>query len=245
MNGDDILFWNGDMDALTFNRDAYQLLTDMAKSQRSVDHIITDPPYNISKKNNFASMKSAKRQGVYFGDWDKQFDLTGWIPAAADLLLSGGTFIVFNSYRNLSEIIEKMESCGLVVKDVIKWVKTNPMPRNVNRRYVQDTEYAVWAVKPRDPWIFNKPESEPYLRAEYRTPVVSGKERTIHPTQKSVALMKQIIKVHTNENDIIFDPFMGSGTTGVAAIETGRRFVGCELNKEYYDIAKKRISEAR
>ncbi|MBR6810869.1 DNA (cytosine-5-)-methyltransferase [Candidatus Saccharibacteria bacterium] len=240
--GEAVLFGEKKQDYLIYNRDAYRFLRDMASYGFEVDHIITDPPYNISKDNNFSTMKSAKRQGVDFGEWDKEFDLTGWIPDAEKILRPGGTFIIFNSYRNLTPIIEKMESCGLVIKDVIKWIKTNPMPRNIDRRYVQDTEYAIWAVKPKKPWVFNKKADKPYLRAEYRTSTVSGNERTSHPTQKSEKLMSEIIEVHSNKGDLILDPFMGSGTTGVSALSKGRRFIGCELSEEYFDIAKERIS---
>lgn len=241
--GEAILFGEQKQNYLIYNRDAYKLLHDMVFYDFKVDHIITDPPYNISKDNNFATMKSAKRQGVDFGEWDKKFDLTGWITDAEKILKPGGTFIVFNSYRNLTPIIEKMESCGLIVKDIIKWIKTNPMPRNIDRRYVQDTEYAIWAVKPKKPWIFNKKFDKPYLRAEYRTSTVSGNKRTCHPTQKSEKLMSEIIEVHSNRNDIILDPFMGSGTTGVSALSKGRRFIGCELNETYFRIAEKRLLE--
>jgi len=144
----------------------------------------------------------------------------------------------------MSYIIDTLEKNDLVVKDVIKWVKTNPMPRNINRRYVQDTEFAVWAVKKNARWIFNKPEDVSYLRPEFKTPTVSGRERTKHPTQKSLILMENLISIHTNENDLILDPFMGSGTTGVASINLNRRFIGVELDAESFKIATERLENA-
>lgn len=228
-----------------FNDDAYKKLKELAENGTRADHIITDPPYNISKKNNFATMSSAERKGIDFGDWDKGFDLVSWIPLANNILNPGGSFIIFNSYRNLTPIIEMLESTGLTVKDVIKWIKDNPMPRNMKRRYVQDTEFAIWAVKPGKKWAFNLPDDSKYLRAEFHTATVSGREKVNHPTQKSLKLMKQLIEIHTNNGDIIIDPFMGSGTTGVAAIESGRKFIGIELEKDYYRIAEKRIKEAK
>ena len=141
----------------------------------------------------------------------------------------------------MSYIIDTLEKNDLVVKDVIKWVKTNPMPRNINRRYVQDTEFAVWAVKKNARWVFNKPEGASYLRPEFKTSTVSGLERTKHPTQKSLALMENLISIHTNENDLILDPFMGSGTTGVASINLNRKFIGVELDTEYFKIATERL----
>jgi DNA modification methylase len=186
-------------------------------------------------------MKSANRSGVDFGEWDKNFDLTGWVADACLLLKPGGTFLLFNSYRNLSPLIEELERNGLIVKDLIRWVKTNPMPRNINRRYVQDTEYAIWAVKPGKPWIFNKPASAKYLRAQFSSSTVAGLERTAHPTQKSIKLLQELVSIHTKPRDVILDPFMGSGTTGVAALMLGRRFLGIELDKNYFKIAKKRL----
>ena len=83
----------------------------------------------------------------------------------------------------------------------------------------------------------------PYLRSLFETPTVAGKEKTIHPTQKSEKLMNDIIKIHTNKDEIILDPFIGSGTTGVSALKNGRKFIGVELSNEYYEIAKERITD--
>jgi DNA modification methylase len=221
--------------------DSHKVLLEFLTDGLKFDHIITDPPYNISKSNNFATMASSKRQGVDFGNWDKEFDLVSWIGLASQLLNPGGTFIIFNSYRNFSPIIQALELAGLEVKDVLKWVKANPMPRNINRRYVQDTEFAIWAVSPKKPWVFNRPSDKKYLRAEFQSSTVAGRERSAHPTQKSLKLMSEIIQIHTNKGDAILDPFMGSGTTGVAANILGRNFTGIELDKNYFAIAKERI----
>ncbi|MBF7046557.1 site-specific DNA-methyltransferase [Campylobacter volucris] len=204
------------------------------------DAIITDPPYNISKKNNFHTLNN-KRQGVDFGEWDKEFDTCKWIEYFSPLVAKNGSVVIFCSYLYISFIIKKLENCGFVTKDILRWEKTNPMPRNINRRYVQDCEFAIWAVKKGAKWVFNKPLDSKYLRACFKTSLVSGKEKTSHPTQKSLDLMKQIIQIHTNENDLICDPFMGSGTTGVASIDLKRKFVGIELDKKYFKIAKDRM----
>jgi DNA modification methylase len=226
----------------TYNGDAFKVIVEFETKGIKVDHIITDPPFNISQKNNLHTMRG-KRAGVDFGDWDWDFDLTGWIPEYANLLEPGGSMIVFNSFRNISYIADAMEQSGLVVKDILKWIKTNPMPRNIDRRYVQDTEFAVWAVKPKGKWVFNKRSDKKYERAEFHTAVVAGKERTSHPTQKSIQLMTEIIEIHTNEGDIVMDPFMGSGTTGVAALGMNRKFIGVELSPEYYELANRRLSD--
>ncbi len=223
-----------------YNGDAYDIVNELKLSGIKVDHIITDPPYNISKNNNFSTMKNP-RLGVDFGEWDKDFDLYNWIKLYEEILNKDGSIIIFCSYRYISYFVDELENNGFIAKDVIKWEKSNPMPRNIDRRYVQDTEFAIWAVKKKAKWIFNRPVSSKYLRALYRTGTVSGKERTKHPTQKSLQLMSDIISVHTNPNQTILDMFMGSGTTGVAALQNNRKFIGVEIDENYFDIAKERI----
>ncbi|BAJ54654.1 adenine specific DNA methyltransferase [Helicobacter pylori F16] len=204
---------------------------------------ITDPPYNISVKNNFSTLKSAKRQGIDFGEWDKNFRLLEWIKRYAPLVNPNGCMVIFCSYRFINYIADFLEENGFIVKDFIQWIKNNPMSKNINRCYVQDTEFALWAVKKKAKWVFNKPKNEKYLRPLIlKSPVVSGLEKVKHPTQKSLALMEKIISIHTNPNDIVLDPFMGSGTTGLACKNLERNFIGIESEKEYFQIAKKRLN---
>lgn len=224
-----------------YNTDALDKIQEL--SDRSVDHIITDIPYNISMKNNLSTMREV-RQGVYFGEWDEGFDFLKWIPLYAKILNPDGSLIIFNAYRQITPIISECESNGLVLKDVIVWEKSNPMPRNRDRRYVQDKEFASWFVKDKAKWTFNKPRDIDYLRSIFRGSIVLGKEKSVHPTQKSLELMDRIIRIHTNKGDTVLDPFMGSGTTGVACVTRGRGFIGIEKNKKYFDIAEKRIKNS-
>ncbi|HEC1728210.1 TPA: DNA (cytosine-5-)-methyltransferase [Campylobacter lari] len=225
-----------------YNSDSYFMVETFIKQGIKVNHIITDPPYNISQDNNFSTMNSAKRQGIDFGEWDKKFDLFNWIRSYSKILDINGSFIIFCSYRFVSHICDTLEDSDCIVKDILIWQKSNPMPRNISRRYVQDMEFAVWAIKKGAKWVFNKPDNKKYLRAIYTAPVVSGLERTEHPTQKSLKVMQEIIQIHTNKDDLVLDPFMGSGSTGVAAICNGRNFLGVELSEKYYNIALKRLS---
>lgn len=220
--------------------DALKVVHEFKHKGYKVDHIITDPPYSISKDNNFTTLNNP-RKGVDFGTWDNNFDVCSWIKDYVSILDENGSIIIFCSYLFISYIIDELKKNNIDVKDVLLWKKTNPMPRNINRRYVQDTEFAIWGVKKNAKWIFNKPIDVPYLRSVYESGVVSGSERTEHPTQKSLKVIEEIIKVHTNKDDIILDPFMGSGTTGVAALNTNRKFIGVEVNPKYFDIAVSRI----
>lgn len=228
-----------------FNDDAYKKVKELQKLGIEINHIITDPPYNISKENNFSTMKNP-RAGVDFGNWDHgEFDLYSWIPEYARLLSKNGSMIIFCSYRYISHIIDTLETseANMVVKDVLVWQKSNPMPRNINRRYVQDMEFAIWAVKKKAKWVFNKPDNKAYLRAIFNTSIVSGAEKLGHPTQKSLKLMEDIIAIHTNPGEIILDPFMGSGSTGEAALKLGREFIGIEYEKKYFDMAENRLKK--
>lgn len=212
----------------------------MINSKIQVDAIITDPPYNISRKNNF---KTIGRAGIDFGDWDKQFDQILWLKNINKILKPGGTIIIFNDWKNMGSISTELEKQGIQIKDLIRWIKPNPMPRNTNRRYVTDYEFALWAVKPGDKWTFNKEKNKPYLKPEYVYPPPSGAGR-IHPTQKSSKLIEDIIKTHTNQGDLIFDPFSGSGEISFCANKLDRFFIGCEKNKLYWEKSTKRIKDS-
>lgn len=233
MNNDKLKIYNGD---------AYVLIDELIRDKVTVNHIITDPPYNISQDNNFTTMKNP-RAGIDFGNWDRgKFDLYSWIGKYVQILDKNGSMIIFCSYRFISFIIERLENENMEVKDVLVWQKSNPMPRNINRRYVQDMEFAIWAVKKNAKWVFHKPEDEPYLRAMFQTSTVSGKEKVGHPTQKSLKLMEKVVQIHTNPGEIILDPFMGSGSTGVAAIKNDRAFIGIEYETKYFEIAQNRFN---
>lgn len=231
-------------DFTLYLNDSLVFYKELVKSKITINHIITDPPYNISKENNLSTMQG-KRKGVDFGSWDKNFDLFGWIKNYIPLLEANGSIIIFCSYLFISDIVKELASNQIDVKDIIVWKKSNPMPRNIERRYVQDMEFAIWGVKKNSRWVFNKPGNVPYLRSMFETSLVSGKERKDHPTQKSLNLMEQLIKIHTNEGDLILDPFMGTGTTGVAAVKNKRRFIGIEINNDYYKISETRLNDLK
>lgn len=208
------------------------------KSGGQVDLILTDPPYNISVKNNLHTMRG--HNGIDFGEWDKGFDLTGWIPVALNNLKSGGSIIIFSDWKKMTYIVETLQANDCLIKEMIQWHKVNPMPRNRDRLYVTSCEFAIWATKGKG-WTFNRQRNN-FENTVFTYPIVSGKNR-LHPTQKPEKLMEDLILIHSNKGETIFDPFMGSGTTGVAALNTGRNFIGYELDEKYYQCAKERIEK--
>ncbi len=222
------------------NCDYKDIVKELIEKKIKVDLILTDPPYCVSRDYQLG-FSNMGRSGMNYGEWDYGFDQKEWIKVCSPLVREGGSFIIFNDWKNLSYLVEELEMNGFIIKDLIRWEKSNPMPRNVNSRYVMDVELAIWAVKGKRKWIFNKPENIPYLKPVYKTGVVLGKGKRIHPTQKSLDLFSQIIQVHSNEGDLVFDPFSGSGTTAVACKETGRNFIGSEIDSDYYQKAVKRL----
>lgn len=181
------------------------------------------------------------RSGMDYGEWDYNFNQREWIRLCAPLIKDGGSMNIFNDLKNFSFIVQELDKQGFSMKDVIRWVKPNPMPRNTNRRYVGDFELAIWAVKDGGKWTFNKPEGVSYLKPLYQCASVGGGEKRIHPTQKPLKLIEDIIKVHTNEGDIVLDLFAGSATTAEACLKNNRIFIGSELDETYYKKAMERL----
>lgn len=228
-----------------YNVDCTKGMQSLLVSKSAVDLIVADPPYIISRASNFHTMKDRKnaRTGTSFGAWDQEFDNTPWLKSAHDVLKKGGSLIAFNDFKKVSEVISIATSLGFVYKDVLVWEKSNPMPRNRDRRYVPSLEMMVWFVKPGGKWTFNRQV------ATYQSPVLKfasesgGAFKRIHPTQKPVKLIEAILRVHSNEGDAILDPFMGSGATAIAALNTSRKFVGFEIDEHYCELSNKRIEE--
>lgn len=114
-----------------------------------------------------------------------------------------------------------------------RWDKTNPVPVNSKLNYLSNsTEYFMTAVKGGKPTFHSE-----YDKGIYTYPICSGSERTIHPTQKPLNLISDLVVKHSNSGDLVLDCFMGSGTTAVACIENDRHYIGYENNNEYYRIA--------
>lgn len=204
----------------------------------SIDLLLTDPPYNISQPSRFHTMKG--RTGVDFGEWDVSFNQTEWLSKACDKICKGGSAVVFNSYANIQQMTDVFKSKGFTVKQMLIWKKSNPMPRNRDRLYVTSFEVALWAVKGKG-WTFNR-QKDTYENGIFEYPTVHASKRT-HPTQKPLDLITDLMKIHSNEGDVVLDCFMGSGTTAKAAFQNHRQFIGFELDKDFYQTATAEIDE--
>jgi len=211
----------------------------------SVDLVLIDPPYEVSRETNFQSgEKTGKdtdrfRISMDFGEWDFGFSgLDNVIMECYRVLKQSGTLICFYDLWKISTLKTYFDNAKFKQLRFIEWVKTNPVPINSKTNYLTNSrEIALVGVKGSKP-TFN---SE-YDNGIYKYPVCHDKGR-FHPTQKPVELIRDLIRKHSKENDIILDCFSGSGTTAVASILENRNFIGCELDKTYYNKSMKRIEE--
>lgn len=210
---------------------------------KSIDLILIDPPYEISRETNFQNGELTGtdtdrfRISMDFGDWDKNFtDLEEVFKQGYRILKDGGTMICFYDLWKIETIKRYYENNKFKQIRFIEWLKTNPVPINSKINYLSNArEIAVLGIKKSKP-TFNSS----YDNGLYQYPICHDKGR-FHPTQKPLELIKELITKHSNEGDTVLDCFSGSGTTGVAAIQTNRQFIGCEINPEYYEKSKKRI----
>ncbi len=203
---------------------------------KSIDLVVTDPPYNISKKNNFATMERYNQyKGMDFGEWDKKFNQVNWLKYAINKMKNPSSIVIFNSWQNLKIISNELERLGVNTKRILVIRKTNPMPVNRDRLFTNSFEFALWATKG-SKWTFNR-------RDKYETGYFECRNNgvTKHPTEKSKNVIKSLIEVLSNKNDVILDPFLGSGTTAIACKELGRKYIGIEVSPKYCEIARKRI----
>lgn len=234
--------------------------------KKSVDLIFADPPYNLS--GNGLKWEGNKTGGDWYmvnEEWDKmtapeylQFTRK-WIGACYEVLKGHGSIYISCTYHNIAEVMIVLKQLDFKIHNVITWQKTNAMPNMTRRVFTHSTEFIVWAVKGKK-WIFNyeelkkiNPEKQKdgalkQMRDVWALPLVQGKERlrgkdgrALHPTQKPEEMLKRIIIASSNKDDLVLDPFSGSGTTAFIAKKLGRNWIGIEKIKEYVEIAQKRI----
>ncbi len=246
-----------------YNGDALEILSKIP--DESIDMIFADPPYNLS--NDGFTCHAGKRVSVNKGDWDKSRGIEEdfkfhyrWIEACKRVLKPDGTIWISGTYHSIY-------SCGFallkqnwhIINDIC-WYKPNAAPNLACRMFTASHETLIWAKKNKKAkHTFNyelmkngdwkedqlkKPGKQMRSIWAINTPKQIEKRYGKHPTQKPELLLTRIILASTKENDLILDPFCGSGTTGVVAIRYNRRFVGIDLEKDYLEkLAVPRIKD--
>jgi len=221
----------------------------------SVDMIFADPPYFLS--NGGFSNSGGKVVSVNKGDWDKIESLEEkylfnrrWLSLCRNILTKNGTLWVSGSLHNIYSVGMALEQEGYKILNNITWQKTNPAPNLSKRYFTHSTETILWARK-------NEKNAKHYYNYELMKEIngnrqmkdvwtgalTSQSEKVMgkHPTQKPEYLLERIILASTKKNDVILDPFVGSGTTCVVAKKLGRKSIGIDNNIEYLEIAKRRL----
>ena len=235
-----------------YNIDYLELMKNIKDD--SIELIFADPPYNLSSSN--FKMKFTKSGGTDLntnkGKWDHYSDIEfeeftkKWLAECFRILKKNGSIWVAGSYHNIYLTGYLMKKLGFEILNEILWHKSDATPNLSCTRFVADHENFIWARKDKGN-IFNydimkKLNGGKQMRSIWTKGKTAGGKR-IHPTQKPEWLLERVISATSNPNSIVFDPFLGSGTTAVVAKRYGRQYLGTELDKDYYKKAVKRINQ--
>ncbi len=210
-------------------------------SDKSIDLILTDPPYNVRWKS--AIELHGRKAMLHFADevkkgWDNVNlkDLYKLIfPQFDRLLKENGSVILFTSQEGVGYAKDIAKENNLDMKCEMIWEKLNPLPQVRKKNYLSAFECIVWFSRWHEKkcdFTFNF-STQNEMRNVFRFPICQGNERWQHPTQKPLKLIEKLIHTHSNENDLVLDPFIGSGTTAVACKKLKRNYIGIELSKKY------------
>ncbi|HSK41104.1 MAG TPA: site-specific DNA-methyltransferase [Arenibaculum sp.] len=227
----------------------------------SVDMVFADPPYNLQLGGELLRPNQTRVDGVE-DDWDKFADLgtydrftRDWLAGCRHALKDDGTLWVIGSYHNIFRVGAILQDLGFWVLNDIIWRKINPMPNFRGRRFTNAHETLIWASKSKDAKYHFAYEAmknlndDLQMRSDWLFPLCTGSERLkdgdgnkAHPTQKPEALLYRIIMASTEPDDVVLDPFFGTGTTGAVAKRLGRRWIGIEREHAYAELASRRIA---
>ena len=238
-----------------FHGDAMELLATM--DENSIDCIWTDPPYNLS--NDGITCVGGKMVSVNKGSWDKSkgleldhsFNLQ-WTKACYRVLKPTGTIWITGTLHAHPSIGFALQSNGFRLLNDIVWEKRNPPPNIARKTFTHASEIVYWASKaqrgdkPQYKFNYEQMREEnggKQMKSVWQFSAATAKEKKLgkHPTQKPIALVTRCLRASTDPGDTVLDPFSGSGTTGIAALNLGRRFLGFELVEEYVALATQRL----
>lgn len=218
-------------------KDCIEKMERLIEEENTFDLIITDPPYGINYKTNYRKDKNHDFCSTIENDEDTEISRKA-LPLLYKLLKDGGAMYLFTQDSVLAETLNLVEESGFKLKNILVWDKGNWSAGDLKGAYGKRTEFIIYAVKGRH--ILNPIGNTKRHNNILKFSRVVGKKQ-VHQNQKPVDLLEFLIKKSSDEGDWVFDPFMGSGSTGVAASNIDRNFYGIELDEKYFDIAKDRI----
>lgn len=213
--------------------DAIKLLSRVRRE--SVSLVIADPPYQSEAGS--CNLGNMGRTGWEFG-FDKDFDQRKWLQRIHRPMKDSGNIVVFNAWQRLGDVDKALKMEGFDVKDHLIWIKANPRRANQKRRFLADKENMVWGVKkPSKGWTF---EGDGMSTVFYHP--VADKTPPRHPCAKPLGLMLELISLLSRPGDTVLDPFMGHGVVGQACAALDRKFIGFELDADYFQEAQRRLA---
>jgi len=232
-------------------------------SDESFDLIFADPPYNLQLQKQLTRPDRSKVDAVN-DKWDKfenfkvyDYFTINWLKECKRILKKNGSIWVIGSYHNIFRVGSKIQDLGFWILNDVIWKKNNPMPNFKGTRFTNAHETLIWASKNKNSkYTFNYQSlkclnDDLQMRSTWNLPICNGSERLkengkkVHSTQKPEALLHRILLASSNKNDLVLDPFLGSGTTAVVAKKLGRFFYGIEKEKKYFDAANNRLKNTK
>lgn len=238
-----------------FHGDVLDFLPQIAAIQPA-ELIFTDPPYFLS--NGGITCHAGRMVAVHKGAWDRLGSIDQmhdfnkrWLAACQAALTPDGSMWVTGTRHVIYSVGFAMQQLGFKLLNEITWEKPNPPPNLSCRYFTHSTETVLWAAKDKKSkhtFHYQAMRAEAggkQMKSVWRltAPAKREKAQGSHPTQKPLALLGRIIQASSNPGDLVIDPFVGSGTTGIAALQHGRRFVGIDLDASYLDLAVSRYQE--
>jgi site-specific DNA-methyltransferase (adenine-specific) len=221
---------------------------------KSIDMIFADPPYFLS--GDGITCNAGKMVSVKKGNWDEKIDIDRkhkfnrkWIRLCKEVLKDNGTLWISGTMHNIYSIGMALEQEGFKIINNITWKKLNPPPNISCRAFTHSTETVIWAKKDmkKSKHKFNydvmkELNNGKQMKDVWETSLTKPSEKKYgkHPTQKPIELLERIILASTDENDLILDPFSGSGTTGIVANKLNRKYIGIEKEIEYLELTIRR-----
>ena len=227
------------------------------------DLIFADPPYNLQLKGELTRPDRSKVSAVndkwdQFENFKKYDEFTyEWLNECKRILKKDGAIWVIGSYHNIFRVGTAIQNLGFWILNDVIWNKNNPMPNFRGTRFTNAHETLIWASKSeKSKYTFNYQSlkclnDDLQMRSNWSLPICSGSERLkkngkkIHSTQKPESLLHRILLATSNKNDLVLDPFLGSGTSAAVAKKLGRNYFGIEKEKNYFKAAEERLKATK
>ena len=202
----------------------------------SIDLIITDPPYKTITGGDSDGINSKRPKGMLDGNRKlfkyQKLEIKSWMSELYRVLKNGSHCYIFTNALNMKEMLNESEKAGFKLHNILVWEKNNCTP---SQYYMKNCEYILFLRKGKAKYINEIGNS----KTVHKFNNIIGKK--LHPCEKPIDLLKMYINNSSNQNDVVLDPFMGSGSTLIACKELNRNYIGYEIDKQYFDITKKRI----